>query len=41
MRSFAGTLELALKERISMRLAAYLVSVRRVADATLIRGIYP
>jgi glutamate dehydrogenase (NAD(P)+) len=30
------------KEReISMRLAAYLLSVRRVADATLIRGIYP
>src|SRR5919199_36790 len=31
MRSFANTLDLALKERISMRLAAYLVSVKRVA----------
>ena len=41
IRSFANTLELALKERISMRLAAYLVAVRRVADATLMRGIYP
>jgi glutamate dehydrogenase (NAD(P)+) len=41
MRSFANTLELALKERISMRLAAYLVAVKRVADATLLRGIYP
>ena len=41
MRSFANTLDLALKERISMRLAAYLVSVKRVADATLLRGIYP
>ena len=41
MRSFAHTLELALKERISMRLAAYLVAVKRVADATLLRGIYP
>jgi glutamate dehydrogenase (NAD(P)+) len=40
-RSFANTLELALKERISMRLAAYLVSVKRVADATVMRGIYP
>ncbi len=30
------------KERnISMRLAAYLLAVRRVADAALIRGIYP
>jgi glutamate dehydrogenase (NAD(P)+) len=26
---------------VSMRLAAYLLAVRRVADATLIRGIYP
>jgi glutamate dehydrogenase (NAD(P)+) len=41
MRSFAHTLDLALKERISMRLAAYLVAVKRVADATLLRGIYP
>ena len=41
VRSFASTLELALSERITMRLAAYLISVRRVADATLIRGIYP
>lgn len=41
MRSFATTLELALKERISMRLAAYLVSVKRVAEATVLRGIYP
>jgi glutamate dehydrogenase (NAD(P)+) len=41
VRSFAGTLELALREQISMRLAAYLVAVKRVADATTIRGIYP
>ncbi len=41
IRSFATTLELALKERISMRLAAYLVSVKRVAEATVLRGIYP
>ena len=40
-RSFANTLDLALKERISLRLAAYLISVKRVADATLMRGIYP
>ena len=41
VRSFAHTLELALAERITMRLAAYLISVKRVADATTIRGIYP
>ena len=41
VRSFARTLELALRERITMRLAAYLVSVQRVAEATTIRGIYP
>ena len=41
IRSFANTLERALKERISMRLAAYLVAVKRVADATVMRGIYP
>jgi glutamate dehydrogenase (NAD(P)+) len=41
VKSFATTLELALREHVTMRLAAYLISVRRVADATLIRGIYP
>jgi glutamate dehydrogenase (NAD(P)+) len=41
IRSFAGTLELALAERSSLRLAAYLVAVKRVADATMLRGIYP
>jgi glutamate dehydrogenase (NAD(P)+) len=41
MRSFASTLELALRERITLRLAAYLVAVERVAEATTLRGIYP
>jgi glutamate dehydrogenase (NAD(P)+) len=40
-RSFANTLELALQERITLRLAAYLVAVKRVAEATTLRGIYP
>jgi glutamate dehydrogenase (NAD(P)+) len=40
-RSFNSVLELALQHRVPMRTAAYLVSVKRVADATLIRGIYP
>ncbi len=41
VRSFAHTIQLALSEHITMRLAAYLISVKRVADATIIRGIYP
>lgn len=41
VRSFANVLEIALRDRISMRLAAYTISVKRVADATTIRGIYP
>lgn len=41
MRSFGSVLELALKHRVPLRTAAYMVAVKRVADATLIRGIYP
>lgn len=41
VRSFANTLELAITQRITMRLAAYLISVKRVADAIVMRGIYP
>ena len=41
VRSFTSVLELALKHKIPMRTAAYMVAVKRVADATMIRGIYP
>ncbi len=41
VRSFNGVLEIALNQRVPLRTAAYLVAVKRVADATLIRGIYP
>ncbi len=41
VNSFATVLEIAVREKISMRLAAYLVAVKRVAQATTIRGIYP
>jgi glutamate dehydrogenase (NAD(P)+) len=41
MRSFGSVLELALNHRVPLRTAAYMVAVKRVADATLIRGIYP
>jgi glutamate dehydrogenase (NAD(P)+) len=41
VRTFAGTLDLALRERVTMRMATYLISVKRVAEATIMRGIYP
>jgi glutamate dehydrogenase (NAD(P)+) len=41
VRSFSSVLDLALKHKIPMRTAAYMVAVQRVADATTIRGIYP
>lgn len=33
--------ELAQKEKIDLRLAAYMVAVSRVAEAARLRGIYP
>lgn len=41
VRSFSNVLDLALKHKIPLRTAAYMVAVKRVADATTIRGIYP
>ena len=40
-RSYAEVREMAKTNGIEMRLAAYLIGVRRVADASTIRGIYP
>ena len=39
--AFDQVYTLSKQRGVSMRLAAYLLAVRRVADATLIRGIYP
>jgi glutamate dehydrogenase (NAD(P)+) len=39
--AFDQVYTLSKQRDVSMRLAAYLLAVRRVADATLIRGIYP
>jgi glutamate dehydrogenase (NAD(P)+) len=39
--AFDQVYTLSRQRGVSMRLAAYLLAVRRVADATLIRGIYP
>ena len=40
-RAFAQMCEQADLHRVSLRLGAYLVAVKRVADATAVRGIYP
>src|SRR5262245_18270138 len=39
--AFDQVYTLSKQRGVSMRLAAYLLAVRRIADATLIRGIYP
>jgi glutamate dehydrogenase (NAD(P)+) len=40
-RAYAQMVEQAKAHGVSMRLGAYLVAVKRVADATAVRGIYP
>jgi glutamate dehydrogenase (NAD(P)+) len=40
-RAFSQMVEQARMHDVSMRLGAYLVAVKRVADATAVRGIYP
>jgi glutamate dehydrogenase (NAD(P)+) len=41
VRSFHETLDIALREQVNMRLAAYLLAVDRVSAATALRGLYP
>jgi glutamate dehydrogenase (NAD(P)+) len=41
VKAFHEVLETDLREEGNMRLAAYLVAVRRVAEATAMRGLYP
>jgi glutamate dehydrogenase (NAD(P)+) len=40
-RAFAETLAIAQREQVNMRLAAYLLAVDRVSEATSMRGLYP
>jgi glutamate dehydrogenase (NAD(P)+) len=40
-RAFRETLETQAQHGTSMRMAAYGVAVRRVAEATVTRGLYP
>jgi glutamate dehydrogenase (NAD(P)+) len=41
VKAFAETLEMGNRENVSMRTAAYLLAVKRVADAMEMRGLYP
>jgi glutamate dehydrogenase (NAD(P)+) len=41
VKAFGGTLAISQRESVHMRLAAYLLAVQRVADATAMRGLYP
>lgn len=40
-RSFRDVLKISLERKINMRLAAYVLGVGRVSEATKVRGIYP
>jgi glutamate dehydrogenase (NAD(P)+) len=40
-RAFHRVLEISLREKVDMRTAALIVAVRRVAEATRLRGLYP
>ena len=41
VKAFQETLAIARREQINMRTAAYLLAVKRVAEATQMRGLYP
>jgi glutamate dehydrogenase/leucine dehydrogenase len=41
VKAFSETLEVAEREQVNMRTAAYLVAVKRVSDAMELRGLYP
>ncbi len=41
VRSYRDVRTLAKRENVDMRLAAYLIGVKRVAEASALRGIYP
>lgn len=41
IRSFDDVLSVSRQKEVNMRVAAYILAIKRVADATMIRGIYP
>jgi glutamate dehydrogenase (NAD(P)+) len=40
-RSFEHVRQVAEKNKVDLRMGAYIIGVQRVAEATTIRGIYP
>ena len=38
---FAAVLDMSERHEVDMRMAAYMVAVARVAEATTLRGLYP
>ena len=40
-KAFGETVAIAEREQVHMRMAAYMLAVQRVADATAMRGLYP
>jgi glutamate dehydrogenase (NAD(P)+) len=41
LRAYNDVVDVAHRDKLDMRTAAYVIGVKRVADATTIRGIYP
>jgi glutamate dehydrogenase (NAD(P)+) len=41
LRAYNDVVDVARRDKIDMRTAAYVIGVKRVADATTLRGIYP
>ena len=41
MKSFYDVLDIANKENVDMRMAAYILGVKRVIEAIMLRGIFP
>jgi glutamate dehydrogenase (NAD(P)+) len=41
VKAFGETLDMSIRESVNMRTAAYLLAVKRVADAMEMRGLYP
>ena len=40
-RAFESVHEMSIRHEVDMRTAAYMVAVARVAEATMLRGLYP
>jgi len=40
-RAFAEVNELAVREKVDRRTAAYMLAIKRVAEATKVRGLFP